>query len=167
MLSLVVMLIASLSFQLTVSAQEAPAAKKAVPAAKETAKNTGAPTTTVEFKELEWDFGEIVQGDKVTHVFQFTNTGSEPLILNSAKGSCGCTVPEWPREPILPGEEGEIKVTFNSKGKKGKQTKSVTLTGNTDPNPVRLLVKAQINVVADKTEPVEGAKEIKLQKTAE
>ncbi len=146
MLSLIVMLFAVLSFQLTASAQ-------------------GAPTTTVEFEELEWDFGEITQGDKVTHIFKFTNTGNEPLILNSAKGSCGCTVPEWPKEPILPGEGGEIKVTFNSKGKKGKQTKSVTLTGNTDPNPVRLLVKAQINIVAE--DPKAGEPELKLEKATD
>ncbi|HKK89258.1 MAG TPA: DUF1573 domain-containing protein [Saprospiraceae bacterium] len=102
------------------------------------------PSTTVEFEESEWDFGKITDGDKVQHNFQFTNTGSEPLTIKNAKGSCGCTVPEWPREPIAPGESGEIKVEFNSKKKPGKQTKRVTITANTEPPQSYLTIKADV-----------------------
>jgi len=102
------------------------------------------PKTTIEFDEMTHDFGNIKEGDKVSHVFKFKNTGNEPLIINSAKGSCGCTVPEWPKEPIAPGGDGQIKVEFNSKGKKNKQTKTVTINANTDPNPTRLTIKAEV-----------------------
>lgn len=102
------------------------------------------PSTTIEFEESEWDFGKITDGDKVQHNFQFTNTGSEPLTIKNAKGSCGCTVPEWPREPIAPGESGEIKVEFNSKKKPGKQTKRVTITANTEPPQSYLTIKADV-----------------------
>ena len=102
------------------------------------------PKTTMEFADMTHDFGTIDEGDKVEHIFKFKNSGDEPLIINSAKGSCGCTVPEWPKEPVAPGGEGEIKVVFNSKGKKNKQTKTVTINANTDPNPTRLTIKADV-----------------------
>lgn len=105
------------------------------------------PKTTIEFTESTHDFGEIDEGAKVSHTFKFKNTGSEPLIINSAKGSCGCTVPKWPKEPIAPGEGGDIQVEFNSKGKLNKQTKTVTINANTDPNPTRLTIKATVNKV--------------------
>jgi hypothetical protein len=84
------------------------------------------------FTELTYDFGTIKQGEIVTHVFKFKNTGKEPLIINSANGSCGCTVPVWPQEPIKPNGDGEIKVTFNSTGKMGQQDKTVTIMYDTD-----------------------------------
>jgi hypothetical protein len=91
------------------------------------------PTTVVEYSESTFDFGTIPEGDKVSHVYKFKNTGNEPLVISNAKGSCGCTVPQWPKTPIAPGESGEILVEFNSKGKPGKQTKRVTVTANTNP----------------------------------
>lgn len=91
------------------------------------------PTTSVEYTETTFDFGTVPEGDKVSHVYKFKNTGSEPLVISNAKGSCGCTVPQWPKDPIAPGEEGEILVEFNSKGKPGKQTKRVTVSANTNP----------------------------------
>ena len=66
------------------------------------------------------------------------------MLISNAKGSCGCTVPKWPKEAIAPGASGEIQVTFNSRGKKGKQHKSVTLTANTDPANTRLYIKADV-----------------------
>ena len=81
------------------------------------------PTTTIAFNEYEFDFGTLTQGDAVTHMFEFTNSGDEPLIIDNCKGSCGCTVPKCPKEPIQPGEKGQIEVKFNSKGKKNQQTK--------------------------------------------
>ena len=84
-------------------------------------------------KELH-DFGQLVDGEKVSYSFKFTNSGDAPLIISNAKGSCGCTVPNWSRDPIAPGESGSIDVTFNSSGRSGKQNKAITLTANTNPN---------------------------------
>ena len=97
------------------------------------------------FDATEWDFGEIIQGDVVAHAFEFTNTGKDPLIITDAKGSCGCTVPEWPKAPIAPGEQAEIKVQFNSRSKPGVQNKTVTVTANTYPKVTRLKIKANVN----------------------
>ena len=97
-----------------------------------------------EFSNVVWDFGEIKQGESVDHVFRFINTGSEPLIISNAKGSCGCTVPDWPKEPILPNSVGEIAVQFNSGEKKGRQNKTVTLTTNCTPNTTILRVVGNI-----------------------
>ena len=103
------------------------------------------PTTTMEFGETTFDFGVVDEGEKVSHVYKFTNTGSEPLVISNAKGSCGCTVPKWPKNPIAPGETGDILVEFNSKGKTGKQTKRVTITANTDPGQTFLTITGQVN----------------------
>ena len=84
------------------------------------------------FEVTEYNFGTIKQGDKVEREYKFKNTGKEPLIINEAHGSCGCTVPDWPHEPIKPNGSGVIKVTFNSAGKMGAQDKTVTLTYDTD-----------------------------------
>ncbi len=94
-----------------------------------------------------WDFGTIKQGDSPEFSFKFKNTGNEPMIISNAKGSCGCTVPKWPKEPIAPGAIGEINVKFNSKGKKGSQNKTVTLTANTTPPTTKLRVTGQIEVI--------------------
>jgi len=106
------------------------------------------PLTSITFNETEYDFGEIKDGDKVTKVFTFTNTGKEPLIISNAKGSCGCTVPDWPKQPIAVGETGELKVVYSSKGKgsvEGKnETKRVTVTANTDPAQTFLNIKAKV-----------------------
>ncbi|MCH2084065.1 MAG: DUF1573 domain-containing protein [Saprospiraceae bacterium] len=108
----------------TSQAQQATQAEPAVPAG---------PTTEMTFAETTFDFGTITEGEKVAHTYSFTNTGNEPLILSNAKGSCGCTVPKWPREPIAPGQSAEITVEFNSKNKKGKRNQKVTVTANTNP----------------------------------
>lgn len=102
------------------------------------------PSTTITFAENAWDFGTIDEGDAVTHIFKFTNTGDNPLIIDRCKGSCGCTVPQCPKEPIAPGEEGEIEVKFNSKGKKNKQTKTVTINANTVPEQTRITISANV-----------------------
>ena len=101
--------------------------------------NANAPVMKFEFDSH--DFGKIKEGDKVTYDFKFTNTGKSPLIITNAVASCGCTVPEWPKEPLQPGANGIIKVTFNSAGKTGLQDKQITVTGNTNPaqNVVHLI----------------------------
>jgi hypothetical protein len=104
------------------------------------------------FEETEHQFGKINQGDKVKHTFVFKNTGDAPLIINSASGSCGCTVPEGPHEPILPGTTGEVHVVFNSAGKRGLQNKSVTLNTNEGETPVRIYIKGEV-IVPESTTP--------------
>ena len=103
------------------------------------------PITTIEFAETTFDYGTVKDGEKVVHNYKFKNTGKEPLIISDAKGSCGCTVPDWPREPIAPGKTGEIKVEFDSKNKGSEeganQSKRVTLTANTDPVQTYLTIK--------------------------
>ena len=99
----------------------------------------------MDFEKTEHDFGEINEGDVVETVFNFKNTGKQELIIASAKGSCGCTVPEWPKEPIMPGESGQIKVKFNSSNRTNLQQKQVTLLTNTDEGKKIIKIKAQVN----------------------
>jgi len=98
----------------------------------------------IKFEEELFEFGEITQGEKVEHTFMFTNTGEADLIVTSAKGSCGCTVPEWPKKPSKPGEKGEINVVFNSEGKKGRQHKKVTIVANTQPSTNVIAISGEI-----------------------
>ena len=100
--------------------------------------------TTITFDRDTHNFGDIKQGDKVQTQFAFTNTGSNELLITDAYGSCGCTVPEWPKEPIPPGGKGVINVQFDSKGKHGAVSKTVTVVANTVPNNTRLIIKGNI-----------------------
>ena len=106
------------------------------------ATNENAPA--FEFVEEVIDFGDISQGEKVKKRFKFKNTGNSELIISDAKGSCGCTVPLWPRQPIRPGQEGEIEVVFDSNGKQGRQHKTVTLISNTVPNTKVIAIKGNV-----------------------
>lgn len=109
------------------------------------------PITEIEFSETEFEWGEVIQGEKIQNVFYFTNTGDEPLIIVNAKGSCGCTVPRYPKEPIMPGETASLLVQFDSKNKKGKQSKRVTISANTDPVNTYLTIRGLVHV-PEKTE---------------
>ncbi len=100
----------------------------------------------IKFEEEEHDFGRITQGEKVSFAFKFTNTGKSNLIITSAAGSCGCTVPEWPKEPILPGKEGKINVVFSSEGKSGIQEKSINIVTNCEPSTRVVKIKTEIIV---------------------
>ena len=102
------------------------------------------PITDITFDETEFTFGKVKAGDIVQHIFRFTNAGDEPLVLSNAKGSCGCTVPSWPKDPIPPGGSGAIVVQFDSKGKSGPQTKQVTITANTDPAQSIFYIKGEV-----------------------
>ncbi len=98
------------------------------------------------FEKDAHDFGTIIQGEKVAYSFKFKNTGEGDLIITSAKGSCGCTVPEYPVEPIAPGADGVIDVVFNSDGKSGQQNKKVTIVANTVPNTTVLAINGTVEV---------------------
>jgi hypothetical protein len=113
----------------------------------EPAKPTG-PLTSLKFDQMAHDFGTIKQDSENLKIFKFTNTGKEPLIIENAKGSCGCTVPEYPKEPIAPGATGEIKVVYRPGKQKDMQTKNVTITANTDPANTVLTISAKVLEVA-------------------
>lgn len=86
----------------------------------------------VAFDQTEYDFGELVEGEIAEGTFKITNKGKVNLIITSAKATCGCTVPEWPKDPIAPGATADLKFTFNSRGRVGKQSKSITLQTNSE-----------------------------------
>ncbi len=100
--------------------------------------------TSIEFENELYEFGKITQGEKVEHSFTFKNTGEYPLIIGTARGSCGCTVPQWPTEPIAPGEKGKIDVVFDSNGKEGFKHVTVTINANTEPNVSVVALKGEI-----------------------
>lgn len=106
------------------------------------ADNADAPV--FEFVQSTYDFGTIKSGEKVSYDFKFKNVGKTPLIISDAQATCGCTVPEKPNGPIAPGEEGVIKVVFNSEGKFGKQDKVITLTSNANPPVTELHIVGEI-----------------------
>ena len=112
------------------------------------------------FEKEEYNFGTIKQGDNVEFDFTFINSGKEPLVITDAHGSCGCTVPTWPKEPIKKGEKGSIHVKFNSAGKMGMQDKTVTLNSNAKSNPKVLHLKGTVEAppaapASDQTKPAE------------
>jgi hypothetical protein len=136
----------SLSFGVA-SAQTAPDAK----AAKSV---TAGPVIT--FTEKSHDFGNIHQGDIVEYVFKFKNTGTAPLVISRVDVTCGCTTPEWPKEPIAPGKTGSVKAVFNSAGKMGQQNKVITIQSNSVEGP------AQVTIVSNVLEkPTAGAALVK------
>ncbi len=109
------------------------------------------------FVEESHDFGEIPQGTPVTTQFSFTNTGKEPIIIKNCQASCGCTVPSWPKEPILPGKESTIQVTYNA-AHAGQFTKSITITSNAKtPTKVIYIRGNVLQKPADQTQPVKPA----------
>lgn len=98
----------------------------------------------IELDKVEHDFGKINEGDVVETEFIVKNIGEVDLIIADAKGSCGCTVPEPPKEPIAPGQSAPIKVSFDSNGKPGQQSKTVTLTTNTETGNETFTIKADV-----------------------
>ena len=128
-----------------------------------TSTETGAPTTTTtnttaqpnavdpaSLTKIEWldgmdrDFGKMKEGDNLEVSFRFKNVGEKPLIISNVSASCGCTVPETPKEPYAPGQTGVIKASFNSSGKPGTQTKQVNVFANTDPAQTVLTFRVDV-----------------------
>lgn len=85
------------------------------------------------FEERNFEFGEVTEGEIIEHTFRFRNTGKAPLVIQGARSTCGCTVPEWPEDPIPVGGEGEIFVRFDTKNKRGRQVKPVIVTASSYP----------------------------------
>lgn len=98
----------------------------------------------ITFDETEYNFGTVIQGEKVIHNFVFTNTGKGNLIISNVKASCGCTVPKWTKEPIKPGEKGNIEIKFDSANRNGKQTKTAKVYSNTTPNVTELVIRCEV-----------------------
>ncbi len=102
------------------------------------------PSPIMTFEKTEHDFGTINEGEKVSYTYKLKNTGDAPLIIQEAKPSCGCTVPEWTKAPIPVGGEGFVKAEFDSKGKPNVQNKTITVTANTWPKQTTLKFKAMV-----------------------
>lgn len=109
------------------------------------AENNGA---SIEFAKDLYNFGTIKEGEKVKYSFSFTNSGTGDLIIGDAKGSCGCTVPKYPTQPIEPGKGGSIDVEFNSAGKSGHQRKTVSVITNANPSTRVLVIEGEVTPVA-------------------
>ncbi len=101
------------------------------------------------FEENEYNFGEISEGDKVEHIFKFKNVGDAALVISDIKTSCGCTTPSYTKDPIVPGESGEIMVRFNSKGKSGIQNKKIRVFANTEKSIDIITIKAKVNKLSE------------------
>ena len=112
------------------------------------------PLPTMDFSTTEHDFGTINEGDVVEYTYKFKNTGEVPLIIQGAQGSCGCTVPDWTKEPIPAGGTGYVKAKFDSNGKANAQNKTVTVTANTWPKQTVLRFKAMVTPKAVSDGPV-------------
>lgn len=124
--------------------------KENLQVAKERDYKLGEGAAAITFNKKVHDFGVINEGDIVETTFTFENTGKSELIITKAEGSCGCTVPEWPKQPIAAGETGEILVKFNSSGKPNKQSKTITLTTNTAAGKEQVVIKAEVTPKAKK-----------------
>jgi len=107
-------------------------------------KPVAASQDSIIFASSVHDYGTIVQASDGTCEFKFTNKGKAPIVLNDVKASCGCTVPEWTRTPVAPGEKGTIKVTYNTNNV-GAFSKSITVNSNAVNNPLVLIIKGTVN----------------------
>ncbi len=108
------------------------------------------------FPEETYTFGEVPEGPQVTHEFKFSNTGKEALVLSNVRASCGCTTPSWPKEPILPGKDAVILVTYNTQGRVGPFNKSITITSNADTPSKVIYIKGEVvKAEPEKSVPVE------------
>lgn len=103
----------------------------------------------IEFEKDFYDFGRIIQGEKVSYSFTFKNTGKEDLIISRVTTSCGCTVGDFPRVPIKPGENGKVEVKFDSENRRGFQNKTITVLSNAQPSATLLHIKAQVVLPED------------------
>ena len=104
--------------------------------------NSETGTPTIVFEKNHHNFGNINEGEQLEYAFKFTNTGDGDLLITDARATCGCTVPRWPTYPIKPGHSDVIPVQFNTSGRKDAQTKTVTITANTNPAETHITISA-------------------------
>ncbi|MBR6277307.1 MAG: DUF1573 domain-containing protein [Bacteroidales bacterium] len=114
-----------------------------------TANNSAAQIDTTAFPEIDFDtavfnFGKVLQGEQVSYTFKFKNTGKADLLIQKVETSCGCTVPEYDKKPVVPGGEGYIKVRFDSSGKEGSQYKTVKVISNCVDNIFDLVITGEV-----------------------
>jgi hypothetical protein len=135
--------------QKTTDGTKPPVATTATPAAKQADPDAG----EFKFKDKDdtHDYGEVPEGPDAEYDFKFKNTGKKPINITNARGSCGCTVPTWPHEPILPGKEGVIHVTYHSNGRPGPISKEVTIESDAKQQPMVLHIRGTV-----KPKPVEN-----------
>lgn len=101
-------------------------------------------STTVQIIDSAYNFGKVTDGEKVQYSYRFKNTGSKPLVIVDASASCGCTVPQKPEKPIMPGEIGFIKIVFDSKGRVGSAHKTITVISNANPEFTPLILTGEV-----------------------
>lgn len=111
-------------------------------------------STSMVFVESVHDFGKIKEGIIVEYDFKFKNTGKYPLVISDAKASCGCTIPEWTKDPVLPNEEGKLKVKYNSAGKEGKIHKTISVYANTNPELTTIDINVEVERKDDSMGPI-------------
>lgn len=97
------------------------------------------------FEEPNFFFGSVKEGEIVKKEFSFTNTGKVPLLIKDARSTCGCTVADWPKQPVLPGEQAIIKAEFDTKNKTGKQVKTISITANTYPSVTKIELLGEVS----------------------
>jgi len=102
------------------------------------------PSTSIALSESNFDFGKVKKGDKVQHIYEITNTGTNPLVISEVKPGCGCTVPDFTKEPILPGKKGKITLHFDSSNFDGNVQKYADVFANVDKSPIKLTFSANI-----------------------
>lgn len=136
MKKLVLSLIAVASFATLSVAQTAPAAPANPNAA------------DFKFEREVHDFGNIKEGVQAEYVFKFTNTGKEPLVITNVQASCGCTTPKWTKEPVKPGESGQVTAIYNSKGRPGNFNKAITITSNAKTAQKVLFIKGNVEAAS-------------------
>ncbi|TVQ88696.1 MAG: DUF1573 domain-containing protein [Bacteroidetes bacterium] len=107
-------------------------------------RNTTAFGPEIKFDKELHDFGKIISGERVVYGFRFTNTGSSPLIITGIRSGCGCTVADYPKEPLMPGDDGRIQIVFNSSGRRGFQSESVRVLTNAKESIVTLRITAEV-----------------------
>ncbi len=135
----------------TEGSEQYPGVEKATPVKEEKVDPATAPIIT--FESDTYDLGNVKAGEKTERVIEFTNTGKGPLLIKNAKASCGCTVPEYSKDAVEPGEKGSLKVSYKAPNTKGKQMKTVTLTTNTVKGKETFKIQAMVTGGQEKKAP--------------
>lgn len=106
----------------------------------------------IKFKTESHDFGKVEEGVQAAYTFEFTNTGTAPVVISNAQASCGCTTPDWTKEPVMPGKTGKVMASFNSQGRPGSFSKTVTVISNSETPQIVLSIKGEVNPKASVAE---------------